>query len=46
MRAKIARYIACAISIPRTSSSVTEMIVMITVFSTAFHHVPDVRTAM
>ena len=28
MRAKIARYIACAISMPSTSSSTTEMTVM------------------
>ena len=46
MRAKIARYIACAISIPSTSSSSTEMTVMITVFPTAVHHVPDFSTAM
>ena len=44
MRAKIARYIACAISIPRTSSSVTEQTVMISVFQTSFHQVVDERT--
>jgi hypothetical protein len=46
VRAKMARYIACAISIPSTNSSVTEHTVMIRVLTTAFHHVLDVRTAM
>ena len=44
VRAKIARYIACAISIPMTSSSVTEQTVMISVFQTSCHHVLDVST--
>ena len=44
MRAKIARYIACAISMPSTSSSITETIVMITVFENADHHVSDCST--
>ena len=44
MRAKIARYIACAISMPSTSSSTTEMIVMISVFAKAFHQVLELST--
>src|SRR3954453_1151222 len=44
VRAKIARYIACAISIPSTSSSVTVHTVMIRVLATSCHHVLDVST--
>src|SRR4051812_43530292 len=46
VRAKIARYIACAISMPSTSSSVTEQTVMISVLPTSIHHVLDVSTAL
>src|SRR5918998_5379592 len=46
VRAKIARYIACAMSMPITSSSATEQTVMISVVSRSFHHVVEVRTAM
>src|SRR5687767_7846366 len=45
VRAKIARYIAWAMSIPSTSSSATEQTVMIIVLPTAVHHVLEVRTA-
>src|SRR5687768_6535693 len=45
VRAKIARYIACAISMPSASSSNTEQTVMISVFQTFVHHVLDVSTA-
>ena len=46
VRAKIARYIACAISMPSTSSSTTEMIVMNTVFPRSFHQVLEPSTVM
>ena len=46
VRAKIARYIACAISIPRTSSRITETTVMNTVFPNALHHVLEPSTVM
>ena len=46
MRAKIARYIACAISMPSTSSSVTEMTVMNSVLPTSVHQVLDCSTAV
>ena len=44
MRAKIARYIACAISMPSASSSSTETTVMIIVLEKALHHVLEEST--
>src|SRR3954453_2492334 len=44
VRAKIARYIACAISIPSTSSSTTETTVTNIVLPKALHHVLDLST--
>src|SRR5215216_1773958 len=44
VRAKMARYIACAISMPSTSSSSTEMTVMIIVLLNALHQVLEVST--
>ncbi len=46
MRAKIARYIACAISMPSASSSRTEMTVMNIVLLKSRHQVADVSTVM
>src|SRR3954452_6029068 len=46
VRAKIARYIACAISMPSASSSVTEMIVTNTGLRNALHQVLDESTVM
>ena len=45
VRAKIARYIACAISMPSASSSSTETTVMIIVLLNALHHVLEESTA-
>jgi hypothetical protein len=40
----MARYIACAISIPRINSRETEITLMISVLATSFHQVCEVST--